>query len=229
MRKWATGTGLVHSLAAVGSSNEMLGNYAEALKNYFASLKIANELGDKEGKRHVYLNVGNIKVKMHEYAEAKQYYDTAYALAKELGDIERLKSCYDGMAGLDSAQGNYKSSLKYYKLFVQYRDSLVNDENKKQLVQQQMQYDFDKKETATKTEQDKKDAVALEEAKRQRNIRNSSFAGIAALLLFSVVVIRQRNKVSKAKKRSDELLLNILPFRNCRRIKSHRHHQSKTL
>jgi class 3 adenylate cyclase len=97
---------------------------------------------------------------------------------------------------------------------------LINDENKKQLVQQQMQYDFDKKEAATKAEQDKKDAVAQEEAKRQRNIRNSSFAGFGGLLLFSLVVVRQRNKVKKEKQRSDELLLNILPAETAEELKA---------
>ncbi len=71
--------------------------------------------------------------------------------------------------------------------------------------------EFEKKEAETKAEQEKINAIALEEIKRQRNIRNSSFAGVAGLLIFSFVVIKQRNKVKREKNRSDELLLNILP------------------
>jgi class 3 adenylate cyclase len=67
-----------------------------------------------------------------------------------------------------------------------------------------MQYEFDIKEAATKAEQEKKDIL-------QRTIRNSIAASLAGALIFLIVVYRQRNKISKARKRSDELLLNILP------------------
>lgn len=41
---------------------------------------------------------------------------------------------------------------------------------------------------------------------RQRNIRNAAFGVLALVLLFSVVVFRQRNKIAREKKRSDQLL-----------------------
>ena len=208
------------AISNVGRANEMLGNFAEALQNYFTSLKIYNKLDDHDGKAAICVDIGNAKVKLKEFNSAKLYYDTAYAWSAKKKDLTGLKSYYEGMANLDSAQGNYKSSLINYKLSIQYRDSLVNDDNKKQLVQHQMQYDFDKKEATDKAKQDKKDLLAFEEAKRERNIRNLSFAGIAVLLLFSFVVIRQRNKVIKEKKRSDELLLNILPSETAEELKA---------
>jgi class 3 adenylate cyclase len=61
-----------------------------------------------------------------------------------------------------------------------------------------------KKQAIAQLEQEKKDA-------RQRNIRNSILAGLGVMFVFSFVVYRQRNKIKKGKKRSDELLLNILP------------------
>jgi class 3 adenylate cyclase len=72
------------------------------------------------------------------------------------------------------------------------------------MVSSQMQYAAEKKDASEKAEQEKKDI-------RQRNIRNSITAGLAGTLAFLMVVYRQRNKISKARKRSDELLLNILP------------------
>ena len=67
-----------------------------------------------------------------------------------------------------------------------------------------MQYEFDIKEAAAKAKQEKKDIL-------QRTIRNSIAGTLAGALLFLVVVYRQRNKISKARRRSDELLHNILP------------------
>ena len=71
-----------------------------------------------------------------------------------------------------------------------------------------MQYEQEKDEAGIKAEQEKKDLVAQDEIKRQRNIRNASFTVLAVVLLFSVVVYRQRNKIAAEKKRSDLLLMD---------------------
>ncbi|MEO8149290.1 MAG: adenylate/guanylate cyclase domain-containing protein [Bacteroidia bacterium] len=76
-----------------------------------------------------------------------------------------------------------------------------------------MQYDFDKKEAIDKAKQEKKDAL-------QRNIRNSTFAGLAGVLIFAIVFYRQRNKIAKEKHRSEELLLNILPAETAEELKA---------
>jgi two-component sensor histidine kinase len=71
-----------------------------------------------------------------------------------------------------------------------------------------MKYESDKKEAILKAGQEKKDIIAQGEIRRQLNIRNSSFALLALVLLFSIVVYRQRNKIAGEKKRSDQLLLD---------------------
>jgi len=47
---------------------------------------------------------------------------------------------------------------------------MLNENNTKQIVQQQMQYDFDKKETMTKVEQEKKDLLVKETFARQQDL-----------------------------------------------------------
>ncbi|MBK6341976.1 MAG: hypothetical protein IPF41_05130 [Flavobacteriales bacterium] len=63
---------------------------------------------------------------------------------------------------------------------------------------------LDKKEAETRAEQEKKDQRQRLGAQRHR--RRFGFA-----LLFLGVVWRQRNRISKEKARSEELLLNIPP------------------
>jgi class 3 adenylate cyclase len=76
-----------------------------------------------------------------------------------------------------------------------------------------MNYESEKKEMIEKAEQEKKEI-------RQRTIRNSIAAGFAGTLIFLVIVYRQRNKITIAKKRSDELLLNILPAETAEELKA---------
>jgi two-component sensor histidine kinase len=86
------------------------------------------------------------------------------------------------------------------------KDSTFNKEILRKMVTSQMQYENEKNEAGIKSEQEKKDIVAQAEINRQRNIRNTAFAALAVLLLFSTVLYTQRNKIAKEKKRSDELL-----------------------
>lgn len=204
------------------------GNYPEALKNYSAALQIFEELGQKQDIAGCYGNLGNVNVKLKRFAEAKQQYDKAIIIFKEIGMNLGIRDIYLGMAELDSATGNWKAAYDHHKLFMLYSDSLINEENTKKTVRIQMQYKFDKIQDSTFAEQTKKDVVAMQELKQQQHIRNFTFAGLAGVLLFLFVVMRQRNRVKKEKKRSDELLLNILPAEVAEELKLNGHSSAKT-
>ncbi len=204
------------------------GDYNEALKYYTASLKICEELENKAGMASSYNNIGGVYLKQKKFNEADQNMNKGLLLAKEVGGLDDIKNSYASLAQLDGARNNFNLALVHYKLSVAYRDSLINKGNTQKLVQSQMQYEFDKKEEVTRAEQDQKDI-------RQRNGRYSMMGGLAGLVIFLLVVFRQRNKISKEKKRSDELLvksdnllLNILPSEVAEEIKKEGHSKART-
>ena len=196
-------TAFAYSQLGVGYL-EYMKNYPEALNVFFKSLNLAEKLNDKGQMLRGYLNIGNTYVKQGKASEAKQWFQKALVLSTESNYADNLQRVYSGLSKSDSALGNYKAAFENYKLAVQYKDSVFNRENAQKLAQVEMQNEFQKKEAATKAEQEKKDI-------RQRNIRQSITAGLALALIFLIVVYLQRNKISKARRRSDELLLNILP------------------
>jgi len=188
----------------IGEMHSKMGDYSQALEKYLTSLKVFESIGDNKGMSISYLNVGLTYLKLGRAVEGKKWLQESLAFSKKLDTKEYIKSSYEGLAKADSISKDFSSSLENYKMFIIYRDSLINEENTKKLTQTALQYEFDKKEAAAKAEREKKDI-------RQRNVRNASFATVGGLLLFSLLVLRQRNKVKKEKKRSDTLLLNILP------------------
>ncbi|MBK6628170.1 MAG: tetratricopeptide repeat protein [Flavobacteriales bacterium] len=130
--------------------------------------------------------------------------DTAIGIFNDAGDLGQLRSAYRSIAEVERAQGDYKQALSHFQLYQALSDTLLNAERDRKLTETAMQYEFDKKEAATRAEQEQKDL-------RQRLERNGIAVGLAGALLFLGVVWRQRNRISKEKKRSEELLLNILP------------------
>ena len=175
------------------------GDLQEALKNQFASLKIDEELKDNQAIATSCLNIGDIYTKLNKIKEAKEYFDKALKLSIETGYKEAIKSSYAGLTIIDSIIGNYKAAFEHDKLHIIYRDSLNNEETQKKSLQASMQYEFDKKEIATKAEQDKLDAINAEEKQKQRVIIYAVaglliLVGVFAAFMFNRFRITQKQK-----------------------------------
>jgi len=204
-------SGIGNVANGIGTVYAEQGNYSEALKKYFEAEKICEEIGNKGTLAVNNRDIGEVYMKEKKYREASDYLNKGLSLAKEIGSLVEIKLSYDNLTELDIAQGNFNKALEHYKLYITYRDSINNTETTKKTVALQMNYDFEKKQDSTRAVQEKKDAVAKKELQKQKLVRNGFMGGFAVVLLFAVVFFTQRNKIKKGKKRSDELLLNILP------------------
>ena len=203
--------GIASSYNNIGTVYRDQGKYPEALKNQLASLKIHEEIGNKMGIAASYIIIGAIYTKEKKYKEASEYLNKGLSLAKEIGSLDWIRNSYSHLSELDSAQGNFNKALEHYKLYLTYRDSLVNTETTKKTVALQMNYDFGKKQDSLNAVQAKKDAVAAVEIKKQRQQKIGLLVGLAIMVVFAFIFFRQRNHIKAGKKKSDELLLNILP------------------
>jgi tetratricopeptide (TPR) repeat protein len=190
--------GIAYNLGSISVIYYALKNYPKALEYQCNALALNRETGNKYGMADCFCCMGNIYVKQKKYAMAKAYLDSALVLSMKIGEKDFTRESYLAMAQLDSATGNYKAALEDFKKFVVYRDSLVNEANTKKSVQEQMNYDFEQKQAAEKAEQDKKDAVALQERKKQNVIRNSFIAGFALMLALAFFIFRGYRQKQKA-------------------------------
>ncbi len=192
--------GIAYSYNNIGTVYYSLGNYQEALINYMASLKIKKAIGNKAGIASSYTNIGGVFTKQKKYKEAEEYLNKAKELSKMIGYKEYLREIYSSLTELDSSRENYKGAYENHKLYVLYSDSIDNEETKKKTIQSQMTYDFEKKEAATKAEQDKKDAVALADNKRQQLFLSFLAALAMAIGVIAIVIFRGLQQSKKAKK-----------------------------
>lgn len=200
--------GIAGSFSSIGFIMYKQGNNTEALKNQFEAIEIMKELEDKRGLASAYISIGGIYIIEKNFSEASHYLNQGLELSKEIGNVESMKSSYENLSKLDSARGDYRKALQDYKLSIFYRDSLVNNENSKKILQQQLQYDFDKKESLTKAEQEKKNAMASAEIEKQKTTRNAFIFGFVIVLLL-VIFIYNRYRL---KQKSNEALLKAMFF-----------------
>lgn len=193
----------------MGNFYQSENNFTEAINHYRIASAKYKSITDKEGLAIIYYKMAITYTSAKKYEQATKSFDSSKAYYDNLNSkLLSMGDYYAGRENLAAATRNWKDAYENYKQFVIIKDSAFNKESLQKLVSSQMQYEVDKKETAAKAEQEKKDVVTQAEIKWQRNIKNATFSLLAVVLLFSGVVFRQRNKIAKEKKRSDLLLLD---------------------
>ena len=107
--------------------------------------------------------------------------------------LYNLSEAYHIYSKIDSSRANYLNALKYYKLHIQYRDSTVNKENSDKITQQQLAYNFNKKEEAIRQEQLEKDITAKQELRLQKNITIVTLFAGALIFISLIIAVRAYN------------------------------------
>ena len=71
-----------------------------------------------------------------------------------------------------------------------------------------------------KSIQEKNDSINKAEIAKQKLVRNAFIIGFSIVLLSAIVFFKQRKSIEKEKKRSEALLLNILPSEVAEELKN---------
>lgn len=211
--------GIAYALKNIGNVYSKLNRMAEAKAYFKKSLQNFEAIEDKWGIAIVSDLYGTTLVNEGDPA-GEAYLKKSLAMAQELGYPENIRNAAFNLDALFRKKKQYKDALEMNDLYIQMRDSVENDKSRKASLQTQFRYEYEKKEAVLKSEQEKKNALSKAEIAKQKLMRNGFVAGFTVVLLFAGVVLRQRNRISKEKQRSDELLLNILPQETAEELKS---------
>jgi serine phosphatase RsbU (regulator of sigma subunit)/Tfp pilus assembly protein PilF len=208
--------GRATSLNNIGSVYYFMGDLEKALEAHTEALKIRTSINDRAGVASSLYNLGVVYLRMNKVKEAHKYQQQSLQMALEIGAKEKIRGAYLGLSQADSALGNYKEAYTHYKLFVAYRDSLVNEENTRLSLQLEMKYEFDKKTAQDSLNnakaQELKDAeIARQDAELsvQRNQQYALFGGLFLVVIFAGVMYNRfkiTNKQNRIISRQKELV-----------------------
>ncbi len=170
-------------------------DYTKALDYDTKALKIAEEVGDKNGVVRNRCNIGSLYIKTGKFKEAEQNLKKAITVAQEIGALNELKQAEESLSSLFDTAGQHQLALIHYKKAMALKDTIFSQENKKQLVRKEMNYEFDKKQAASKAEQELKDQKA-------KNEKEIIYDALVLLVIASIGVVWffiQRRKLDKIK------------------------------
>jgi len=204
---WMGNIGIVYrgqgdSALAKGNGLYAEERYSKALEYYFRALKISEEIGDKSGISIRLADIGVLYSKQNKHEAALEYLEKALKIAVEIGakDLEReledglyitykAKATLAGISPQKKAEYTLKA-LEHHEKAILLKDSIFAKEKQNELVRKEMNYAFEKKEAATKAEQEKKDAVAASEAQRQKLVLALVSCVLILVFMFSGFIFR---------------------------------------
>jgi len=179
---------------------EIQGNYPKALEYNVMALKMGQEIGDNKLVADVYSNLGELYTKLKKYKIARILFDSSLIISKEGGDKLILRNTYAKLSALDSAAGNDKTSYQDYKLYISYRDSLINQESTKKITQIELNNEFQKVMDSVKSAQAKTNNTQVAEISKKRAITYSLIVLLMIIAIGSIVLIRGQQRKRKQDK-----------------------------
>lgn len=207
-----------YTLNNIGKIYAKHADYDRAIKYHNEAYTISEKLDAKLDMTQSLLGLAATYQKKGDYKLAITTYRKVETLARSLEAYKQLREAYEGLAVCYSKQSDFGNAFKYQSLLVGVKDTLYNIDTDKKLSGLLFNFEMEKKQgqidLLTK-DQELKEA----DLQRQKVIKNVTFGGLAMVLLFLGVVLMQKKKITAAKQRSDELLLNILPEETAEELK----------
>jgi adenylate cyclase len=189
--------------------------FMEAIETFNRAAKINEELGRTPGIAANMVNLGALYYKTATDSagrhskllstlggkektldKAADCYERAIPLFNILGSLNHLSETYKGLSKVYMAKGDYKKALQMNTQYHQLKDSVFSIDNR-------VLFSNQSKERAELEKEQQEKLTSLSQTKR-RNEAILFSACIVLLLVFTAFVVKERKK-------SEKLLLNILP------------------
>jgi adenylate cyclase len=215
-----------NALNNIGVSYKNLGQYHLALQHLNEALAIREKLQDRRGIMETYNGLGDVKRRQNDGKVALTYATKYFEIAQEIKDDKFIQKAYKDLSLAYEMLGDYKKALAYRVKYEDLRYSRLNESRLKDFERREVVYgDFKKQLEIEQQER------LLQEGKAQRN---TLLSATLALVLISILLYNRytaKNRTAKElaekndiieleRKRSDELLLNILPTKTAEELKT---------
>lgn len=218
-------TNLPYSYNSIGKVYAAREQYVSANLNHSKALEIAAQTNDNLQMAQSYIGIGNAYRLSNRNQLAIEPYDKAEELSKNIGALKELQEVYQGLSLVYAKLSDFPKAFTYQALLTQINHEIYNAENDKKLERLQFSHEIENKQREIEGLVKDKKLQELEIQQSKYVTYSAIFVGFLFILLAGGLFnryryIRRTNQIiEKEKKRSDQLLLNILPAETAEELK----------
>ncbi len=204
-------TGKAYCLGNIGMVYANTGQPTLAEKNINEAIAILEQSQDYYPICVYLISMCDIYLQKGDQPTAMNYAKRSLQLAEKYGLKEQISDANLKLSELYEKAGNTGESFKYYKNYIAYRDSVNNIKSVQKMADLRTDFEVSKKQTEVD--------LLNQEKRNQRIMLISVFIILGLAIVLLATLYWYFKTISKEKKRSESLLLNILPAETAKELK----------
>ncbi|NJX14576.1 tetratricopeptide repeat-containing sensor histidine kinase [Tamlana crocina] len=167
------------------------GDFEQALHVLKKALKIREDLKDEDEQIETQMVLGTVYGKMKNETLSELHFSKALQIAKKINDKSLISEVYLAMSDSYVLQNNHSRALQNFKNHAQFKDSVLLDNNLKNISEIEIKYQTEKKDKAIVEQQLK---LQKQEAQNSFMFGTLIFLVLMSILLFFLFKQRQKRK-----------------------------------
>lgn len=199
--------GILNSLKNMGDLYRNLDDPAKARKKYEEALEIATGLGDRRNISYLSIRLGELHAGENMTGPALASFHKGLSTAIDIESANLKKEAYLEISDFYGRTGRYDSALWYYKQYTVVKDTLFNQDSRKELSEMQTIYETEKKEREIQIQK-------LKIQQQQNAIYYIAFSilflVILAYLIFNRYKLKQKHYRAELERRNIEIEQRLL-------------------
>ncbi len=168
----------------VGLYHKANGEIEKARNSWKSAINSFSTINDKFGSTDSYTYLSQLNLEQNQLKEAKHDAETALEFARELKVWEQIVISEKLLSDIYYKQNNLSLALQHHKSYSVAKDSLTSEKSIRKSVEEELTFDFEKREAIQQKEIEKKEVLLQEQSKQSK--MELFFAAIFGLLLFGI-------------------------------------------
>lgn len=138
---------LANTISNLGYLNYLLGEVSVSRNYLDKALNLYTEVDDKSGIAKTLNYLGHLYFQAGELEIARQYFSKSLEISRSIGLNRMLTENYASMARLMATMGDFRQAYTFQTEFIAMKDSIYSEESRRKIIELQMMYDREKRES----------------------------------------------------------------------------------
>ena len=186
-KQYGSKKGVAATTLDIGRIYLILNKLKKAEKYINESLKIFTEIDRKPGIVDALNALSEYYRKIKKYNKAIENLQKAVEIAKKIDYKPSLQENYELISKIYADQNKFNQAYKYRLLYEQIKDSLTGDQNNNNIIELQMQYEFEKSMKEHELQSKIEQIQTAEALKKQKIISYSLITGLILIALIALI------------------------------------------